>query len=281
MSKCSPAARHHAVAAGHEAGRRRQRHAAGIFERFARLERRLLADHAGALDLLQPPERVGDAPMARLELHRLGPQIGDVDGVGPEEIAVARRRPLGNEAGRHRDLDLAGYGAIHLSICLTIDVVWAWSFDLAARDYGRKTARKKSRSWPRYPTERDLRLDLFRGIALWLIFLDHIPSNAVSWITIRNYGFSDATEIFVFISGYTAAFVYGRAMREHGFIVAERARAQARLADLCRARVSVRDLSRRNRLCRAQLRQSALHRGNGRARFSQAIRTSRSFRRCC
>ncbi len=69
-------------------------------------------------------------------------------------------------------------------------------------------------------TERDLRLDLFRGLALWLIFLDHIPSNAVSWITIRNYGFSDATEIFVFISGYTAAFVYGRAMQEHGFIVA-------------------------------------------------------------
>jgi hypothetical protein len=68
-------------------------------------------------------------------------------------------------------------------------------------------------------TERDLRLDLFRGLALWLIFLDHIPSNAVSWITIRNYGFSDATEIFVFISGYTAAFVYGRSMREHGFII--------------------------------------------------------------
>jgi len=69
-------------------------------------------------------------------------------------------------------------------------------------------------------TGRDLRLDLFRGIALWLIFLDHIPSNVVSWITIRNYGFSDATEIFIFISGYTAAFVYGRAMRERGFVVA-------------------------------------------------------------
>ncbi|HWF93624.1 MAG TPA: OpgC domain-containing protein [Xanthobacteraceae bacterium] len=66
---------------------------------------------------------------------------------------------------------------------------------------------------------RDLRLDLFRGIALWLIFLDHIPSNVVSWITIRNYGFSDATEIFIFISGYTAAFVYGKAMRERGFVV--------------------------------------------------------------
>ena len=68
-------------------------------------------------------------------------------------------------------------------------------------------------------TGRDLRLDLFRGIALWLIFLDHIPSNVVSWITIRNYGFSDATEIFIFISGYTAAFVYGTTMRERGFII--------------------------------------------------------------
>lgn len=70
------------------------------------------------------------------------------------------------------------------------------------------------------PTGRDLRLDLFRGLALWLIFLDHIPSNIVNWLTIRNYGFSDAAEIFVFISGYTAAFVYGRAMQERGFIVA-------------------------------------------------------------
>ena len=67
---------------------------------------------------------------------------------------------------------------------------------------------------------RDLRLDLFRGIALWLIFLDHIPSNLVAWVTIRNYGFSDATEIFVFVSGYTAAFVYGREMSERGFVVA-------------------------------------------------------------
>src|ERR1700691_5766537 len=68
--------------------------------------------------------------------------------------------------------------------------------------------------------ERDLRLDLFRGVALWLIFLDHIPENIVSWITIRNYGFSDATEIFIFISGYTAAFVYGRTMLQRGFVLA-------------------------------------------------------------
>jgi hypothetical protein len=72
---------------------------------------------------------------------------------------------------------------------------------------------------PSVPTERDLRLDLFRGLALWLIYLDHIPSNIVAWVTIRNYGFSDATEIFIFISGFTAAFVYGRAMRDYGFVV--------------------------------------------------------------
>jgi hypothetical protein len=73
---------------------------------------------------------------------------------------------------------------------------------------------------PVVQSQRDLRLDLFRGLALWLIFLDHIPHNVVSWITLRNYGFSDAAEIFVFISGYTAAFVYARAMRERGFTIA-------------------------------------------------------------
>src|SRR5882672_8451040 len=81
-------------------------------------------------------------------------------------------------------------------------------------------AAKEPSSMPAVPPAgRDLRLDLFRGLALWLIFLDHIPSNMVSWITIRNYGFSDATEIFVFISGYTAAFVYGREMRDRGAVV--------------------------------------------------------------
>jgi len=66
---------------------------------------------------------------------------------------------------------------------------------------------------------RDFRLDLFRGVANWAIFLDHIPNNAVNWITTRNYGFSDAADLFVFISGYTAAFVYARMMIQRGFIV--------------------------------------------------------------
>ena len=66
---------------------------------------------------------------------------------------------------------------------------------------------------------RDLRLDFFRGLALWFIFVNHIPANQISWLTPRNFGLSDATEIFVFISGYTASFVYARMMLERGFIV--------------------------------------------------------------
>jgi hypothetical protein len=88
------------------------------------------------------------------------------------------------------------------------------------------------------PSQRDLRLDLFRGLALWLIFLDHIPHNIVNWFTIRNYGFSDAAEIFVFISGYTAAFVYGRAMQERGVVVAS-ARILKRAWQVCVAHVFI------------------------------------------
>src|SRR4030088_1522042 len=57
------------------------------------------------------------------------------------------------------------------------------------------------------PKGRDLRLDLFRGVANWAIYLDHIPDNVVNWITTRNYGFSDAADLFVFISGYTGSIV--------------------------------------------------------------------------
>lgn len=64
---------------------------------------------------------------------------------------------------------------------------------------------------------RDLRLDLFRGIANWAIFLNHIPNITLSWITTRNYGFSDAAELFVFIAGYAAAIVYAKSMATQGF----------------------------------------------------------------
>src|SRR4030088_3408550 len=70
------------------------------------------------------------------------------------------------------------------------------------------------------PVERDLRLDLFRGIGLWMIFLDHIPDDLVAWLTLRNYGFSDAAEFFVFISGYLAGYIYGPIIRAGNFLAA-------------------------------------------------------------
>ncbi len=64
---------------------------------------------------------------------------------------------------------------------------------------------------------RDLRLDACRGIALWFIFLDHVPNNIGSWLTLRNYGFSDTTEVFMFVSGFTCALAYGKALRRQGW----------------------------------------------------------------
>jgi hypothetical protein len=64
---------------------------------------------------------------------------------------------------------------------------------------------------------RDPRIDACRGIALWWIFLDHVPNNIGSWLTLRNYGFSDAAEVFMFISGVTCALAYDRARRCEGW----------------------------------------------------------------
>jgi hypothetical protein len=69
-------------------------------------------------------------------------------------------------------------------------------------------------------SRRDLRLDFFRGLALWFIFLDHMPSNRLSAYTIGHLGFSDAAEIFVFISGFAAAVAYGSVMKRRGFTLA-------------------------------------------------------------
>jgi len=67
-------------------------------------------------------------------------------------------------------------------------------------------------------SRRDLRLDACRGLALWFIFIDHIPGNSLAWLTLRNYGFSDTTEVFVFVSGYTCMLAYGGALRQQGWL---------------------------------------------------------------
>ncbi len=68
--------------------------------------------------------------------------------------------------------------------------------------------------------KRDLRVDLFRGIALWWIFVDHIPANWVAQFSLRNFALCDATEIFVLLAGYAAGLAYGRSMDKHGWLFA-------------------------------------------------------------
>jgi hypothetical protein len=55
---------------------------------------------------------------------------------------------------------------------------------------------------------RDPRLDMFRGLALVMIFIDHVPGTIYENFTIRNYGFADAAEAFVFMSGMAAGLAY-------------------------------------------------------------------------
>ncbi|MCD5984695.1 OpgC domain-containing protein [Pseudomonas sp. CDFA 610] len=67
---------------------------------------------------------------------------------------------------------------------------------------------------------RDHRIDFFRGLALIFIFWDHVPDNPLAQLTVRNFGFSDAAEIFVFLAGYAAILAYGRIARREGLLVA-------------------------------------------------------------
>jgi hypothetical protein len=55
---------------------------------------------------------------------------------------------------------------------------------------------------------RDPRIDFFRGIALLCIFVDHIPGNFLSRLTLCSWGFSDAAEVFVLLAGTSAALAY-------------------------------------------------------------------------
>ncbi|ADZ72589.1 OpgC family protein [Polymorphum gilvum] len=65
--------------------------------------------------------------------------------------------------------------------------------------------------------QRDPRLDFFRGLGMFIIFIAHVPWNWLTlWIPAR-FGFSDATEIFVFCSGMASALAFGKVFDERGW----------------------------------------------------------------
>ncbi|MGY3294798.1 hypothetical protein ACVWWP_007865 [Bradyrhizobium sp. LM3.6] len=66
----------------------------------------------------------------------------------------------------------------------------------------------------------DARLYLTLGIANWSVFVDHIPNNVVNLLTLRNFGFSGAADLFVFVAGYGMAIIHGKMVLERGYVVA-------------------------------------------------------------
>ena len=64
---------------------------------------------------------------------------------------------------------------------------------------------------------RDPRLDFFRGIAMLIIFIAHVPGNLWTLFIPARFGWSDATEMFVFCSGFAAAIAFGGTFVKAGF----------------------------------------------------------------
>ena len=62
-------------------------------------------------------------------------------------------------------------------------------------------------------SDRDTRIDVLRALALIIIFIDHVPGTAFETLTYKNFGFSDAAEAFVLISGISVALAYGTKFR--------------------------------------------------------------------
>ena len=68
--------------------------------------------------------------------------------------------------------------------------------------------------------ERDLRVDLFRGLALWWIYTDHIPGNVLGRYSLQNFALCDAAEVFVLLAGFGAGIAYGTVMERQGYLYA-------------------------------------------------------------
>ena len=66
--------------------------------------------------------------------------------------------------------------------------------------------------------QRDPRLDFFRGLGMFIILVAHVPNNGWAQSIPARFGFSDATEIFVFCSGMASAVAFGRVFDQHGWI---------------------------------------------------------------
>lgn len=65
-------------------------------------------------------------------------------------------------------------------------------------------------------SNRTVSVDFWRGFALLTIFINHVPGHVLGGYTFRNFGFSDAAELFVLLAGVSAMFAYGRSLDSVG-----------------------------------------------------------------
>ena len=56
-------------------------------------------------------------------------------------------------------------------------------------------------------------IDFWGGFALIIILIDHVPRNGLDRLTPKNFGFSDAAEAFVFLSGVSVSLAYAPSLR--------------------------------------------------------------------
>ena len=64
---------------------------------------------------------------------------------------------------------------------------------------------------------RDVRLDVFRGLAMFIIFIAHVPSNAWVMFIPAQFGFSSGAEMFVFCSGIASGLAFGSIFVKRGY----------------------------------------------------------------
>lgn len=71
-------------------------------------------------------------------------------------------------------------------------------------------------------TQRSLEIDIFRGLALIFIVVDHISGGVLAWTTLRNFAIADATEVFVFLAGVVTVMAYSKIAAKRGVADADR-----------------------------------------------------------
>ena len=105
---------------------------------------------------------------------------------------------------------------------------------------------------------RDMRVDFFRGLALWWIFTDHIPGNWINQFSLRNFALCDSAEVFVLLAGYGAGLCLRQIDGPQRLGLRRRGHAEAGLDALYRAHLPVRRVRRPGRLFRHHLRPRGL-----------------------